>query len=171
MNFANRFQVALKGASSPDAKTTGNVAYAFDGRWKVRSALATIDMGANEPSTGDPMPTIKRGEAAIVLVSLEFSSNNAQVAMSDRVKLEDLVVTDGSESATMPVAPAFPAVPDGSVPIGYIFIGNVGSGSTLGDFVPGTTALDRDGLAVEYGDLAGVLPGRPPVTDVPAIAT
>ena len=171
MNFAGRTNFTAKSGADADARTTVAADYALDGRWKALAATATIDMGANDAITGEAMGPIKQGYAAVILASVEFSSGNIKLAMGEQVKLENIVVTDGSESADMPVAPTFPAVADGNVPIGYAFIGNVGSGSTTGDYVPGTTALNRVGLATAYGSLAGVLPGRAPVTDVPSITT
>ena len=160
-----------KAAAPTPTWLTGAGTYALDGLYKNKGAQGTIGLDANDAITGEAMANIKQGEAAVILVAMDFESNNPRVAMGERVKLENIDTTDGSESADMPVAPTYPAVPDGAVPIGFLFVGNVGSGSTTGDYVPGTTNLNRGGLATQVGSLAGVLTGRAPVTDVPAIAT
>jgi len=126
--------LAIKAASSPDAKTASTVTYAIAGRLYSKAAMATVPMAA--------AGSLPAGQSVAVGVFLDAAGTVSVKAGSPAPKAAECVFPDFDHAALCPV--------------GAVLVTNASASA----MAFGTTALDAAGVTATYLDILGAVPGQ-----------
>lgn len=151
-------KAGLAAGTTSTVTIANNTTYAIGGKAYTKTAASNITTsGLTDAVSGAAFSAIPANYGAAFVIALD-ASGNLKVSQGPSFILNG--VADGANAA-FTLAPQFPAVADGTCPIGYaiVKVGTSGAGFTFGT----TATASGSNISVAFVDVL-TLPGRPQVS-------